>query len=136
MVDRCKARGAQSEITTFAPAGRRTFHDSVVSHTASGPWHLDMHIVIQDPSPSVPTQSRATALQEMPRISFRFNDKKELYVKSFAKTSARKGHFHCQPLLFFLKDLLDPRRLFWRLQLTTCGAVFHFSHPSRMPKLS
>ena len=99
-----------------------------------GIWTCPMYFKIRH-TPSVPTQSRAAASQEMPPTSFRFADKKELYVKSFAKTSARKGHFDCQPLLFFLKDLLDPR-LIARLQLTTCGAVFTFSHPSRMPKLS
>ena len=42
MVDGCKARGAHSEITSFAPAGRSTFHDSIASHI--------MHNVLQVPS--------------------------------------------------------------------------------------
>ena len=79
--------------------------------------------------------SRAAASQEWPRTSFRFADKKELYVESFANASAHKGHFHCQPHFFSPKDVLDPC-LFTRLQLTTCGTVYHFSHPSRMSKLS
>ena len=111
MVDKCKARGAQSEITKFAPAGRRTFHDSVVSHICV--WSMTSGHA-QCTSRSVTNQAYPHSRELLPRkrcrvTSFRFADKKELYVKSFAKTSARKGHVHCQPLLFFLKDLLDPR---------------------------
>ena len=80
MVDGCKARGAHSEITSFAPAGRHTFHDSVASHICV--WSMTCGHA-QCTSRSVTHQAHPHSRELLPRRSGRVPHSASLTRKSF-----------------------------------------------------
>ena len=94
MVDGCQTRGAHSEISSFAPAGQRTFHDSVASHICVWSMTSETHNVLQDPTHTKSTcKAESFYLAGVAAYLTPASLTRKSYVRSFANASTRKGQF-------------------------------------------